>query len=352
MIRYLLQKCVHGALVLLGVIALVFFIFQKAGNDAALQALGQRADKSSYEAIRKEMGLDKPPLVQFAHYVNDLSPIGWHSVNPTNRPYHGFILLQGDEHAIWIKWPYLQRSFQSKKEVATVLSDALAGTFILSVAALLFAILVGIPLGCWAALKKDKKADRLILAFSSIGLSLPSFVAAILVAWTFGYLLADYTGLGMTGNWEEFSFDKGLYFNARNLILPAFTLGIRPLGIIVQLTRSSLLDILQMDFIKTGKAKGLTPYKVMTRHALPNALNPVITAISGWFASLMAGAFFIEYIFNWNGIGKVTVEALEKEDLPVVMGSVLCAAVLFVTMNVLVDLIYGWLDPRVRLTAK
>ena len=137
--------------------------------------------------------------------------------------------------------------------------------------------------------------------------------------------------------------------NLKNLILPTITLGIRPLAIIVQLTRSSMLEVLSLDYIRTAKAKGLSSYAIIFNHALRNALNPVVTAVSGWFASLMAGAFFVEYIFGWNGLGKVTVDALELSDFPVVMGAVLFIAFLFVIINILVDILYGFLDPRVKL---
>jgi peptide/nickel transport system permease protein len=134
----------------------------------------------------------------------------------------------------------------------------------------------------------------------------------------------------------------------QNLILPALTLGIRPLAIITQLTRSSMLDVLDQDYIRTAYAKGLRRRTVIWRHGLRNALNPVITAVTGWFAELLAGAFFVEYIFGWRGIGKVTVEALEKLDFPVVMGSVLVSAAFFIVINIVADVLYGIVDPRVR----
>jgi len=141
----------------------------------------------------------------------------------------------------------------------------------------------------------------------------------------------------------------GRRLELQNLILPAFTLGIRPLAIIAQLTRSSMLDVLGQDYIRTAYAKGLSTTKVIFGHALRNAINPVITAITGWFAELLAGAFFIEYIFGWKGIGKITVDALEKLDYPVVMGSVLITAALFVMVNILADLLYSIVDPRIGL---
>ena len=143
-------------------------------------------------------------------------------------------------------------------------------------------------------------------------------------------------------------FGNGEYLSLKNLILPAVTLGIRPLAIVVELTRNSLLEVLSQDYIRTAKAKGLSHYKVITKHALKNAMNPVATAISGWFASLMAGAVFIEYVFNWKGVGVVIVDALEKYDFPVVMGAVLFVSVILVFINIFIDIIYGYLDPRAR----
>ena len=134
-----------------------------------------------------------------------------------------------------------------------------------------------------------------------------------------------------------------------NIILPAITLGIRPLSVIVQLTRSSMLDVLTQDYIRTAKAKGLGKFKVVFKHALKNALNPVVTAVSGWLATLMAGAFFVEYIFDWKGIGFVTIKAVQNLDFPVVIGCTLFIATVFIIVNILVDIIYAMLDPKVRL---
>ncbi|MFA6806947.1 MAG: ABC transporter permease, partial [Bacteroidales bacterium] len=135
----------------------------------------------------------------------------------------------------------------------------------------------------------------------------------------------------------------------KNIILPAFTLGIRPLAVISELTKSSLLDVLSQDYIRTARAKGLSKYQVLRRHALKNSMNPVLTSVSGWFASLMAGAVFVEYIFDWKGVGVVIVDGLEKYDFPVVMGALLIICVLLVMINIVVDILYGILDPRVRI---
>ena len=179
---------------------------------------------------------------------------------------------------------------------------------------------------------------------------LNSFLYRLLFGGMFGYYLTDYTGLNMVGQlWETDPLTGDRNLALKNLILPAFTLGIRPLAIIVQLTRSSMLDVLSQDYIRTARAKGLSYYTVMIKHALKNAINPVITAVSGWFASLMAGAFFIEEIFNWKGLGSTTINAVQTLDFPVVMGSTLFIGVIFVFVNIFVDLLYALADPRVRL---
>ena len=171
------------------------------------------------------------------------------------------------------------------------------------------------------------------------------------MAWLFGFVLHNYTGLNMTGSlYEVDDYGRGSFLQLKNLILPALTLGIRPLSVIIQLSRNSLLEVLSMDYVRTATAKGLSKFTVIFKHALRNALNPVVTAVSGWFASLLAGAVFVEYIFAWNGIGKEIVDALNKMDLPVVMGAVLFIASIFVIINILVDLIYGWLDPRIKIS--
>ena len=204
-------------------------------------------------------------------------------------------------------------------------------------------------LGVLSAIKKDTWVDKTSILVSIAGISAPSFFIAIIIAYLFGYILHDYTGLNITGSLYEIDEVTGeKYLVIKNIILPAFTLGIRPLAVIAQLTRSSMLDVLQQDFIRTAYAKGLSRKKVIFKHALRNALNPVVTAITGWFAELLAGAFFIEYIFGWKGIGKITVNALEKLDYPVVMGAVLISAIIFVAINILADVVYRIIDPRIK----
>ncbi|RYE07407.1 MAG: ABC transporter permease, partial [Sphingobacteriaceae bacterium] len=177
----------------------------------------------------------------------------------------------------------------------------------------------------------------------------PSFFAGIIIAWLFGFVLSNYTGLNMSGSLTDFDPFRGQIIVWKNLILPTITLGLRPLAIIVQLTRNEMLNVLSQDYIRTAKAKGLDKNSIIYKHALKNALNPVVTAIATWFASLLAGSFFVEYIFGYNGLGKTTVDALETSDFPVIMGAILFIAFIFVVINLLVDLLYVWIDPRVKL---
>jgi peptide/nickel transport system permease protein len=208
---------------------------------------------------------------------------------------------------------------------------------------------MGIILGIFSAIYKNTLYDKLILVLTSFGMSIPSFFAAILIAWLFAYKLSDYTHLNLTGNLFELDdYGEGVTIAWKNLILPALTLGIRPLSVVLQLSRNSMLDVLSQEYIRTAKAKGLSPFNVIRKHALKNSLNPVITSISGWLASMMAGVVFVEFIFGWKGLGFVIVEGVNNYDIPVVMGVVLLISIIFVIITLLVDLVYFWLDPRIK----
>lgn len=346
MLTYLTKKIFYGALVMAGVIVVVFFLFQGFGDPTRL-VLGQTADAATQQNIRKELSLDQPKWKQFFTYLNDVSPVSVHSKQEiASKKLHGIFI--GGDTKLAIKVPYLRRSYQSRRDVWDVLTEALPGTIILALSAMLVAILAGIPLGIVAAVKKDTWMDSSSIFVSVLGISAPSFFMGIVIAYFFGFVLSDYTGLNMTGSLFETDPFDGRRIVLRNLILPALTLGIRPMAIIAQLTRSAMLDVLNRDYIRTAYAKGLSKNAVVWKHALRNALNPVITAITGWFAELLAGAFFVEYIFGWKGIGKVTVDALENLDFPVVMGSVLISSFFFIVINILADVVYGIVDPRIK----
>jgi peptide/nickel transport system permease protein len=349
LIYFSLKRLLRGFFVLLGVITLLFWLFQGLGDPDRIM-MGQSGDSSTLAAIKKDLHLDQPVWKQFLLYVNDVSPLSFYQRKEMEvAGISGF--FWGGERGLCLKLPYLGKSYHSKKEVAVLIAEALPGTILLAVTAILFATIVGILLGVLAAAKRGTIWDTASMMASVIGVSMPSFFMAMLIAWIFGYLLSAYTGLNMTGSWREVDFVTGhSHVNLKALILPAITLGIRPLAIVAQLTRSLMLEEMQKDYIQTAVAKGLTNSSIYFRHALRNALNPVITAISGWFAELLGGAFFVEYIFGWKGIGKLTVDAVEQLDYPLVMGSVMVAASFFIVVGIITDVLYVRMDPRVRLS--
>lgn len=352
MLRFITKKILYSLLVLIGVVMLVFFLFQGFGDPSRL-VMGQTGDSTTQANIRKELYLDQPKWKQFLYYLDDVSPICIHSREEIQQKNLKGIFIGGNEkpdsYRVGLKIPYLRQSYQSKRDVWSILMQALPGTLMLAIAAMLIATLIGIPLGVVAAVRQNTWLDTSAIFSSIVGISAPSFFMGIIIAYVFGFVLSDWTGLHISGNWFDIDDSTGARrLTLQNLILPAITLGIRPLAIITQLTRSAMLDVLEQDFIRTAYAKGLSRRVVIWKHALRNALNPVITAVTGWFAELLAGAFFVEYIFGWQGIGKVTVDALEKLDYPVVMGSVLITATFFILINILADILYGIVDPRVR----
>ena len=358
MLRYTLKRLLYGLLVILGVVTLVFFLFNILPGDPARMMLGQRADAESIEIINRDLGRDKPVGLQFLNYINDLAPLSIHN----NSDQTNYFYLDPDKYApyttllkikstsVVLKAPYLRRSYQSKRKVSEIIATAFPQTALLALVAMTFALIVGITFGVVSALYKDTWVDRLTLVLSTLGMSLPSFFTAILIAWFFAYVLAEVTHLNMFGNlFTVDDYGTGEYLDLKNLILPALTLGLRPLATLTQLSKNSMLEALSQDYIRTARAKGLPYRKVVVHHALRNALNPIVTSASGWLAGLMAGAVFVEYVFDWKGMGIVIVDGLEKYDFPVVMGCILFVCLLLVVINIITDILYGVIDPRVRM---
>jgi peptide/nickel transport system permease protein len=320
--------------------------------------LGQNQSDEQVQAVKRKYGFDKPISTQFLYYLNDLSPISFHSNKSEDytylsaNKYNAVTLFSIGNTKTVVKTPYLRESFTKQgKKVTEVIGETIPNTFVLAVSAIIIAVILGIIFGIISALYRDTWVDKTIQILSTLGMSVPSFFSAILFAWLFGFVLHKYTNLEMTGSLYELDdFGEKMTIKWKNLILPAIVLGIRPLAVVIQLMRNSLLEVMSQDYIRTARAKGLSEFKVIKNHAVKNALNPVVTAISGWFASMLAGAVFVEYIFGWNGLGKEIVNALNTLDLPVIMGSVLVIAIVFITINILVDIIYAWLDPRVKLS--
>ena len=357
MTNFLFSRLIYSVLTLFGVVTLIFFLFNVLPGDPAQMMLGQNQNSEQLINVKKKYGFDQPISTQYFYYLNDLSPISFHSNNQENYTflkedkYSEIKLIKFDAFTVVLKSPYLRTSFTMQgKKVSEIIRNTLPNTIVLAISAITIAIIIGLFLGIISAIFKDSYIDKSIQLISVVGMSLPSFFSAILFAWFFGYILHEYTNLEMTGSLFELDdFGENYSIKLKNLILPAIVLGIRPLAVISQLMRNELLDVLNQDYIRTARAKGLSEYIVIKNHGIKNSLNPVVTAISGWFASLLAGAVFVEYIFGWNGLGKEIVNALNNLDLPVIMGSVLVIAFMFIIINILVDIIYAWLDPRVKL---
>ena len=321
--------------------------------DPAKMMLGERDDEQQILRINQKYHFDQPLYKQYFFYLNDLSPVSFHSSQPI---YDSFLTIFSTEKdpqqfSIVLKKPYLRTSFYQKNvTVSNLISTAFPNTIILAFSAIMIALLIAIPLGVIAAQNKDSIVDKVISSLSVLGMSLPSFLAAVLMSYFFAYKMGWLTNLNITGSLfvvDDFGHGEKLQF--KNLILPALTLGIRPLGVIVNLTRNALIDELSSDYILLARSKGFSMSYVIVFHALRNSMTSVVTAASGWFAGMLSGAVFIEYIFGWNGLGKLLVDALISVDFPLVMGIILVISTCFIIINILVDLIYLWLDPRVEI---
>ncbi len=351
----MISKIFYGVLVLIGVITIIFFLFNILPVSSARMTMGQRGDAATEEAIAREFKLDQPAFNRYVYYLNDISPISIHhstdaSSNIYFNPesYNGREILPLGAYSLYLKYPYLGISFQNKEKVGSILPKKIVSTVILATGAIIFASIIGILFGILAALNQNTFWDRFAVTISIFGISIPSYFLAILLSMYIGYYMHDIFGLNFRGDlidYDDLGEHKILMW--QNLILPIIALGLRPVAIITQMTRNSMLDVLSQDYVRTAKAKGLSNFKVIFKHTLRNALNPVLTSISGWFGSLLAGAYFIEIIFDLKGLGHLTVSSLMKFDFPVVMGSALFIACTFVVINIVVDILYGVLDPRV-----
>jgi len=299
-----LRQLLYTLAVLLGVVILTFFI--RPPGDPVRVALGQHADSVSVANLQKQLGLDKPLAIQMLHYIGNLTV--------------------GD----------MGRSLVTGRPVAETIADRLPATALLATTSMLIATVLGIILGVWAAWRANSWLDTSLMGSSLLGISVPSFVVGLLFILVFSVILEWFPISGYI--------DRGWEY----LTLPMITLAIRPLSVIARITRSSMLDVLGMDYVRTARAKGLSNVKVFFRHALRNALNPVVTTVSAWFAGLLAGTYFIEMVFNWPGIGLAAFNAIEKLDYPVIQGTVLITAVIFVITNLVTDIINALLDPKVR----
>lgn len=311
MTTYIIGRLVAVVPVLLGVSLLVSsMIFFLPGDPAQLMltemggAAAGRVTPEQYENLRRELGLDEPFVVHYAKFLTKA--------------------LQGD----------LGRSYQSRRSVLDAILEHLPATIQLTFAGLGLAIVIGVVLGVVAALKPNSIGDNLSMFFALAGVSLPEFWLALMLIFFFSFSLGWFPATGQGG--------------IERLILPAFALGLRAAATIARLTRASMLEIMNQDYITTARAKGLSGRIVITRHALKNALIPVVTIVGLQFGNLMAGAVIIETVFARQGVGRLAVDAIRMKDFPMVQGTVLFAATAYVLTNLIVDISYAWLDPRIR----
>ncbi len=326
--RGLVRRILRGLAVLWGSFTLVFLIFT-AVPDPARQLAGQQADAEVIADLQSRFGLNLPVHERYVNMLSNLMPLG----------------TDVDGNWGW-RWPSLGESFVRPEGVVELLLSAFPGTALLAISALLLAVILGLPMGLIAAKRPGGWFDRIVVGGSVIGMSAPSFFMAVLMGYVFSVQWGAWTGLPLTGSLYDLDSQGQEVVAWRNLILPALTLGIRPLSVLAQLMRGSALDVLAAPHVRTARAFGASESEVLLRHVLRNALNPVLTSASGWLAQLLAGAVFVEFVFGWRGLGFLLFDALEQQDLPVVMGGVLFVSLVFVTVNALTDLAYRWLDPR------
>lgn len=308
MTAYIVRRILQAIPVLIGVTSITFLLIYVIPADPARLMLGIRTDLATVESMREELGLNDPLYVQYGRFL-------WNA-------------FHGD----------LGRSFSTNRDVLESILERIPATASLAFASILFAIGIGIPVGLISALRRNSAVDFMSMFFALAGISVPVFFLGILLAWLVGFWLQL---LPVTGYIDE----KGIVA----LILPAVTLGTRPLALVARLMRSSMLEVLGREYICAARARGASEWLVILKHALINALNPVLTALTGSLADLLAGAFFVEFIFQWPGMGLLAIRAIRSLDVTVIQGTVLVAAVMFVTVNLLADILYSVLDPRIEL---
>ncbi len=305
MAAYLFRRLIQAALILLGVSFITFFLLYVLPADPVRQIAGRSATAETVENIRQQLGLDRPFFVQYARYLGGL--------------------LQGD----------MGRSYLQKTEVAELILSRLPATLLLMLGAIACELALGLTMGIVAALWRGRALDQTLMVTSFVTVSAPQFVVSLLLLYIFAVKLG----------W----FPIGGYGTFAHLVLPAVTLGILGSGWYSRMMRSSMIDVLRADYIRTARAKGLTRARVVLRHALPNAILPVIAMIGIDIGIFMGGIVVVESVFGWPGIGQLAWQAIQRVDIPIIMGVTLVSACAIVLGNLLADLIAPFIDPRIRL---
>lgn len=306
MLAHIIRKLLHAIPVVWGVVTVVFILMAVVPGDPARIMMGQRGDPDTLLRIRQDLGLDLPLTKQYTKFIGEL--------------------LRGD----------LGMSYRSNQPVAQAIGERFSATLRLSLWAMLLAISIGLVAGVISAAKQYSAFDYTAMIIAISGVSAPVFWVGLLLLLVFAYGLGWVPGVGEgDGSW-------------RYLILPVIALGIRPAALIARLTRSCMLEVLNQDYIRTARSKGVSETMVVTKHALKNAMIPVVTIIGTQVSELLSGAVLTETIFAWPGIGRLAVEALINRDFPMIRGTVIVMAITFLIANLLVDISYAFIDPRVR----
>lgn len=305
MIQYFFNRLLQAIPVLLGVIIITFVLMYIIPGDPVVSMVGERYSEETVQQLRQELHLDDPLPLQFLRYMGNV--------------------LRGN----------FGNSFITGELVTALIIEKFPNTMMLAVTAMFFAILIGLTAGIMSSVRPGSLMDRGIMVLALAGISAPVFWVGLILVLVVGVMLQWLPPTGFGG--------------IEYLILPALTLGLRSAAYLARLTRATMLDVLSHDYIRTARSKGLPEWKVFIKHAFPNTLIPVITVIGTDFGSYLSGAVLTESIFGWPGIGRLALEAIMKRDFPVIQGTVLFMAIMFVLMNVLVDLLYGFFDPRIRL---
>lgn len=303
--KYVFKRLLMLIPVILGVSFLVFFIMSLSPGDPARTILGENAPQESVEALREELGLNDPVVVQYVNYMKDL--------------------LHGD----------LGESYKSGRPVFGEIVSRFPATLKLAFWGMLFAVALSIPIGIISATKQYSIIDSISMVFALLGVATPNFWLGLMLIIAFSLNLRWFPSGGMEAGW-------------RSLVLPVITLGTGCMANITRTTRSSMLEVIRQDYIRTAKAKGVSNRKVINRHALKNALIPVVTVIGLQFGSLLGGAVLTEAVFSWPGVGTFLVNSIKAKDTPAVLGCVIVFSICFSIVNLCVDILYAYIDPRIK----
>ncbi|WP_432661892.1 ABC transporter permease [Wukongibacter baidiensis] len=304
MSKYILKRLLFMIPVMIGVTFLVFFIISLTPGDAASMILGNGATQEAILELREKMGLNDPVIVQYANYVKKL--------------------LSGD----------MGTSYATGKSVSTEIGARFPNTFKLTISAIILSVIISIPIGVISATRQYSIFDNVGMVLALIGISMPSFWTGLILIIFFSLNLGLFPSGGMEG--------------LKSLILPAFTLAIASTASITRTTRSSMLEVIRQDYIQTARAKGVKRQVVTRKHALKNALIPAVTVIGLEFGVLLGGAVLTETVFSWPGIGRLMVQSIQSKDTPMILGCVIVFALSFSIVNLIIDILYAYIDPRIK----